>query len=208
MHDFFWSDEGEILRISPKKNQIVSNHKDYYQEIKEKIGEHPHFDMKNELIDIEYCMKNGGFALYSDVEWFFLQTTHSLESEPKLIKLNLNVPKGLISIEKVHPCIDPLLVVLELVDSNRHLFIVWDIEDNKEKYNYSSLKQLNFATGYNNKAGYLISEDGYIDLDKKNEIYNFRPKYSGPKVPHINLGCSFTSGKNNCYNHYRWTDFC
>ena len=56
-------------------------------------------------------------------------------------KYKLQIPKGLMSIKKVHPSPDPRLVVIELIDSNRYLYIVWDVISNMEKFNYSSTRK-------------------------------------------------------------------
>ena len=50
-------------------------------------------------------------------------------------------------------------------DSN-HLLIVWDIEENREVYNFSTSKSWSFVNGPQSRAGIILNEDTYVNLDK------------------------------------------
>ena len=162
----FVSDEGEVIAVYDHKNIIMYKHKNYYSLIEGKIGMKPNSNEFNELKDVNYCMKNGGVALYTRTEVYFLRASTLLNIPPSLIKLNVNIPKGETYIHNVHACIDPTLVVIELKSLyRRHLFIVWNIETDKDVSNFSSAEECVFANGVGSKAGYLMFNDYYFDLD-------------------------------------------
>jgi len=165
------------MTIQPNRNSIVYEGVNYYEYIKGKIGKNTQFEKDNELADIRYWIKNGGFALYTFVEIYFLRVNSELQTSPKLIQVDLHIPKGLMYIEKVYPCIDPALIVIELLELEKHIFIVWDVEANKEIYNYSTSQNSKFIVGCGSKAGYLELEDCIVDLDTKIVDYNFKVKY-------------------------------
>ena len=45
------------------------------------------------------------------------------------------------------------------------MLIIWNVEENKEVLNWSIINQCIFAIGPNSKAGYILNDDVYINLD-------------------------------------------
>jgi len=80
----------------------------------------------------------------------------------------------LVILHIVHSCLDPNLLVLSSDETDTHkLSIVWDVEKDEEVSNLSYNNFIKYINGPSSKAGYLILNDCYVNLDNglKNYFY-------------------------------------
>ena len=110
-------------------------------------------------------MKNGGFAFHSQEEVFFLRINSELKTIMPLIKINFKINKGQMSVDKVCTCPDPSLIVISFVKGSDYLLLVWNIEENREVYNFSTSNYWSFIYGPGSKAGFILNGDTYVNLD-------------------------------------------
>ena len=50
-------------------------------------------------------------------------------------------------------------------NTSEHVFVVWDLENNGELWNYSMKGEFRFAQGFSSEAGYILTANSYINLD-------------------------------------------
>ena len=139
-------------------------------EVKNKIGKRDYNQEKfRDLSDISWTMKNGGFALYSSEEVYFLRINSELRTIMPLMRINFKLNKAQMTINKVWACPDSKLIVIGLSKDSDYLLIVWNIEENREVYNFSTSKSWSFIYGpQSNVQNYGLSDqNGYrINLNE------------------------------------------
>ena len=133
-------------------------------------------------------MKNGGFALYSSEEVYFLRINSDLRTVMPLVRISFKQIKAQMTVNSVYACLDIMLIVIALQKDYDYLLIVWNIEENREVYNFSTSKYWFFMNGPQSKAGFILNGDTYVNLDKgivyyffeynfQNSTFNNRNKY-------------------------------
>jgi hypothetical protein len=56
--------------------------------------------------------------------------------------------------------------------------LVWDIDENREVYNFSTSKIWDFINGPNNRAGFILNDETYVNLDTGLINYFFEYKFT------------------------------
>ena len=118
-------------------------------------------------------MKNRGFALYSSEEVFFLRINLYLRTVMSLVRIIFKLNKVQMTVNSVCACHDTKLIVIALQKDCDYLLIVWNIEENREVYNFSTSKYWFFMNGPQSKAGFILNGDTYVNLDKGIVYYFF-----------------------------------
>ena len=154
----------------------------WQDEVDKKLGKRDYNQEEfRDLSDINFTMKNGGFALYSSEEIYFLRINSDLGTVMPLIKINFKLNKAQMTVNKVLCWTDPRLIVIALWNNYDHLLIVWNIEENKEVYNFSTSKPWIFVNSPHSGAGIILNEDTYVNLDKG--LINYFFEYSFSSYP-------------------------
>ena len=162
----YLTDNREILYVNKSQNIIMFEEIEWQNEIYQKLGKREVSpDLFKDLADVVCVPKNGGFAFFSEWEVYFLKIDSVEHIVLPLIKVNFRISNSQMVVDQVWECIDPSLIVISLKQKNDSLLIVWNIDENKEVSNYSTSKKWMFINGPNNKAGYLVNEDIYVNLD-------------------------------------------
>ena len=69
------------------------------------------------------------------------------------------------------------MIVIGLSKDSDYLLIVWNIEENREVYNFSTSKSWSFIYGPQSNAGIILNEGTYVNLDKGLINYFFEYKF-------------------------------
>lgn len=165
---YFLTDKMEILCLNKTDNYVMYEEIKVQDELKEKFGKNEYDKEKfNTLNDINVEMKNGGFTFYTQEEVHFLRIDSEHRTVMPLIKVNFKINKGQMTINKVCPCPDPKLIIIAFCkEYTDYLLLVWDIEENREVYNFSTTNTWSFIYGPGSKAGFILNGDTYVNLDK------------------------------------------
>jgi hypothetical protein len=157
--------------------------------VKEKFGKHEHepkdFKKAN---DMNWVLKNGGFGIYSDEEAFFLRIDSENRRVLPLIKINLQINKSQMTITQICGSPDNNTIVIAFMKNADTLFIVWDVKNNRESYNFSTSKSWSFIHGPKSKAGFLLNEDTYSNLDTRLMNYFFEYTFSNQALNQQKVG--------------------
>lgn len=89
------------------------------------------------------------------------------EAEQKSItKIDFQVGTTDLSIQGAYECNDKTKVVFRLSNNqDGHLFLIWDLQENKEISNYSTTGSFKYVLGNNSSTGYLLQNCVYVNLD-------------------------------------------
>ena len=69
-------------------------------------------------------------------------------------------------VNSVCACPDMKIIVIVLQKDYDYLLIVWNIEENREVYNFTTSKYYSFVNGPQSKARFILNGETYIYLDK------------------------------------------
>jgi hypothetical protein len=175
------TDKKEIMMHSKGENVLMYEDIECYKEVENKFGMNEYDPTKfKTLNDINILTKNGGYALYTSEEAYFLRVESDLGTVLPLIKINFKINKGQMTIDRICACTDPSLIVISFVKGSDYLLLVWNIEENREVYNFSTSKYWSFMNGPNNKAGFILNGDTYVNLDKG--LINYFFEYEFPNT--------------------------
>jgi len=175
----FLTDKMEVFALDKSTNLLMYEEVKCYNEVEKKFGKDEYDKEKDvDLNNINIVMKNGGFAFYNQEEVFFLRVNSDLGTVLPLVKINFKINKGQMTIDKVCPCSDPALIVISFIKGSDYLLLVWNVEENKEVYNFSTSEIWSFMLGPNNKAGYIMNGETYVNLDKGLINYFFEYKFT------------------------------
>ena len=106
-------------------------------EVEKKLGNRDCNQEKfRDLGDINYTMTKGRFALYSSEEVFFLRINSDLWTVMPLVRINFKLNKAQMTVNSVCAYPDMKLIVIVLPKDYDYLLIVWNIEENREVYNF------------------------------------------------------------------------
>ena len=172
------TDNKEILYINKSKEILIFEDIECQDEVYQKLGkQEDNSDRYRTLFDVIWVPKNGGFAFYTESDVYFLRINSETRSVLPLIKINFRISKAQMVIDQVCPSLDPSLIVISLKQKNDSLLIVWNVDENKEVSNFSTSSKWIFITGPNNKAGFLLNKDVYVNLDYGLVNYFFEHDY-------------------------------
>ena len=89
------------------------------------------------------------------------------EKSWKVIKIDFVLESPELKIENVFECKNGSRVVFQISkwDTREHMFVVWDLENNKEIWNYSTEGDFRFVQGVSSETGYLLTAKAYVNLD-------------------------------------------
>jgi hypothetical protein len=177
--EFFVSDKMEIMALNKNENFLMYEDIHCYAQIENKFGMRDYEPEKyKDLNDITIIMKNGGFAIHTEEEAYFLRVNSEIGSVLPVIKINFKINKSQMTIHRICPCIDPSLIVISLVKEGDYLLLVWNIEENREVSNFSTSKNWSFINGSNNKAGFIMNGSAYVNLDRGVVNYFFEYEFT------------------------------
>ena len=143
-------------------------------EIEKKLGKRDwNQEEFRDLGDINYTMKNGGFALYFSEEVFFLRINTYLRTVMPLVRMKFKLNKAQMTVNSVCACPDTKLIVISLQKDYDYLLIVLNIEENREIYNFSTSKYWSFTNGPQSKARFILNGDTYVNHEKELFYYFF-----------------------------------
>lgn len=84
------------------KNILMYEEIKIYQDIENKLGMRGYSHAEyNTVSDLKWVMKNGGFAAYSSEEIFFIRINSELRSVMPMIKINFQINKDQMTVNKV-----------------------------------------------------------------------------------------------------------
>ena len=99
---------------------------------------------------------------------------------PKLnsiINIDFVLESPKLKIENVFECKNAARAVFQISkwDTREHMFIVWDLENNKEIWNYSTEGDFRFVQGVSSETGYLLTTKAYVNLDNgiANQFFDY-----------------------------------
>ena len=102
VYDFFLTDKMEILFINKTDKILMYEEIKCQNEVEKKLGKRDYNQEEfRDLSDISYTMKNGGFALYSSEEVYFLRINSELRTIMPLMRINFKLNKAQMTINKV-----------------------------------------------------------------------------------------------------------
>jgi hypothetical protein len=165
--ELFLTDKMELLLIDKDNKRLMYEEINCYDQIEGKFGKQEYNKDENKtLADVTIVCKNGGFAFHSQEEAWFLGINSELRTALPLIRINFQINKGQMTLNRICRCPDPNLIVLDFVkDYISHLILVWDVDKNRERYNFSTEKDFQFINGAGTKAGFILNGATYVNLD-------------------------------------------
>jgi hypothetical protein len=164
---YFITDKMEFMYMDKGAEKIMYEDINFFSEIKDKFGMQE-YDPKafKTLNDINVVPKNGGYAFYSQEEVWFVKFDAENKKVMPLQMANFHINKGQMSINKVCKSVDPNLIIIDFCkDYKDHLILVWDMTENREKYNFSTDTDFTFINGPGSKSGYILNGETYVNLD-------------------------------------------
>jgi len=132
-----------------------------------KFGKDPYDNTRDRTLnDVNVRAKNGGVAVYTEEECWFIRYDSREKKIYPMERINFQINKGQMTINQIWACLDPNSVVIDFIkDYTHHLILVWNIVDNKETQNFSTSKTFYHINGYRSKAGFILNGDTYVNLD-------------------------------------------
>jgi hypothetical protein len=160
----------ELLFIDKSNKKLMYEEINCYDLIEEKFGKREVNEENKEefktLEDVTIVCKNGGIAFHTEDEAWFLGFDSELRKVTPLIRINFQINKGQMTLNKISRCPDPGLILLDFVkDYTSHLILVWNVNENKEKFNFSTNNDFQFINGPGSKAGFILNAETYVNLD-------------------------------------------
>ena len=189
--EYFLTDNKEMIVVDKSKNYVMFEDIKVEEELKDKFGksEYDKSTFKT-LNEVSVVKKNGGVVFYTQEEWYFLGFDSKAKTVLPLKKINFKINKGQITISNVFGWIDPSLIVINFSKNyTNSLILVWDVLRNREVYNFSTSKTVSYIRGINNKAGFILNGDTYVDLDKGLINYFFEYNFLGTSFYDQHGGC-------------------
>ncbi|CAI2365026.1 unnamed protein product [Moneuplotes crassus] len=159
---FYIGKQDGIIQINDQKTD-----KDLF---KGKFGKDPYDDTKDKDLKsygVTTKPKNGGIIIYTDEKAWFIRYDSKQDKIYPMEEIKIEINKNQMTISYIYDCTDPDLIVIHLISQggNQHLVLVWDIVHNKELQNFSPKNYCSYITGPKSRAGYLLVDNTYINLD-------------------------------------------
>lgn len=179
---FFLTDNMELLYVNPTDNIVMYDDIKCQNEVENKLGKHEEDKQKFKTIkDFRIVLKNGGFIFYSEQEIYFLGINSETKTVKPLIKIDFELKKEQLSVWTVCPCPDPNLIVFSFRKDLHYILLVWNVEENREVYNFSTSEDWSFIYGPGSKAGFILNQETYVNLDTGLINNFFQYKFSDDK---------------------------
>ena len=194
-YNYFLTDNMEILFVDTSDNKLMYEEIPIAKDIEKKLGRRDYNEEEyRQVADLTWIPQNGGFAAYSSQDVYFIRVNSETRSVLPIIKCNFNINKGQMSVTKLCGCVDPKLVIIALSKNTDNLLLVWDVEENREVYNFSTNKTWYYMMGAKSKAGYIKNGDTYVNLDKG--LINYFFEYDFVNQGFYDQKGGFTINKN------------